>query len=70
MWGNVSEYAITPDGDYIVMGGSFIDDVADVDGSLRIPFTTEWNADDPQIPKSPWWLASNDWVGVRLVCDP
>ena len=70
VWGNVSEYAITPDGEYIVMGGSFIDDVADVDGSLRIPFTTEWNADDPQIPKSPWWLASNDWVGVRLVCDP
>ena len=70
VWGNVSEYAITPDGEYVVMGGSFIDDVADVDRSLRIPFTPEWNADDPQIPKSPWWLASNDWVGVRMVCDP
>ena len=21
-------------------------------------------------PKSVWWLASNDWVGVRVVCDP
>ncbi len=70
VWGNVSEYAIMPDGTYVVMGGSFIDEVADVDGSLRIPFTPQWNADDPQIPKSPWWLASNDWVGVRMVCDP
>jgi formylglycine-generating enzyme required for sulfatase activity len=70
LWGNVSEYATTSEGDYVVMGGSFIDPVEDVDGSLRIPFTPDWNADDPQIPKSPWWLASNDWVGVRVVCDP
>jgi len=70
VWGNVSEYAVTPDGGYVVVGGSFIDpvEVASVDGTT--PFTPEWNADDPQIPKSPWWLASNDWVGVRLVCDP
>lgn len=70
IWGNLSEYAIAPDGTWVVMGGSFIDPVADVGLDYRIPFTTDWNADDPQIPKSPWWLASNDWVGVRLVCDP
>ena len=70
IWGNLSEYAIAPDGTWVVMGGSFIDPVADVGLDYRIPFTTDWNADDPQIPKSPWWLASNDWVGVRLACDP
>ena len=70
VWGNISEYAITPAGEYVVMGGSFIDPAGDVGGDLRIPFTTDWNADDPQIPKSPWWLASNDWVGLRVVCDP
>jgi formylglycine-generating enzyme required for sulfatase activity len=70
VWGNLSEYAIAADGTWVVMGGSFIDPVADVGLDYRIPFTTDWNADDPQIPKSPWWLASNDWVGVRLVCDP
>ena len=69
-WGNLSEYAVAPDGTWVVMGGSFIDPVADVGLDYRIPFTTDWNADDPQIPKSPWWLASNDWVGVRLVCEP
>ena len=70
IWGNLSEYAIAPDGTWVVMGGSFIDPVADVGLDYRIPFTTDWNADDPQIPKSPWWLASNDWVGVRLASDP
>ena len=70
IWGNVSEYAVAPDGTYVAMGGSFKDLVADVALNYRMPFTVDWNADDPQIPKSPWWLASNDWVGVRLVCDP
>ena len=70
LWGNVSEYAVLPDGGYVVMGGSFIDPVEDVDAAYERPFTPDWNADDPQIPKSPWWLASNDWVGVRVVCDP
>lgn len=70
LWGNVSEYAIAEDGSYVVMGGSFIDPVDDVGLSYRKAFTPEWNADDPQIPKSPWWLASNDWVGLRVVCDP
>ena len=70
VWGNLSEYAVDPDGTWIVMGGSFVDPVEDVGLDYRIPFTTDWNADDPQIPKSPWWLASNDWVGVRLVSDP
>ena len=51
-----------PDGGYVVMGGSFIDPVEDVDAAYERPFTPDWNADDPQIPKSPWWLASNDWV--------
>lgn len=70
IWGNVSEYATTPDGSYVVVGGSFIDPVEDVSVDTATPFTPDWNADDPQIPKSPWWLASNDWVGIRVVCDP
>ena len=27
----------------------------------------DWNALDPQIPKSLWWLASADFVGIRVV---
>ena len=51
IWGNVSEYATTPDGEFVVVGGSFIDPVDGVDLDYRIPFTPDWNADDPQIPK-------------------
>ena len=70
IWGNVSEYAVKPDGTYVVMGGSFIDPAKDVSIDYSVPFTIDWNKDDPQIPKSPWWMASNDWVGIRVVCDP
>lgn len=69
LWGNVSEYVVKPDGTYAVMGGSFVDYAEDVSQDYSKPFTTDWNKDDPQIPKSPWWLASNDWVGIRVVCD-
>ena len=70
LWGNLAEYAIKPDGTYVVMGGSWIDPAEKVTIAYEIPFTPEWNKDDPQIPKSPWWLASNDWVGIRVVCEP
>jgi formylglycine-generating enzyme required for sulfatase activity len=26
-----------------------------------------WNAQDPQLPKSTWWLSDAQWVGFRLV---
>ena len=70
LWGNLAEYAVKPDGSYVVMGGSWVDPAEKVTIDYEIPFTTDWNKDDPQIPKSPWWLASNDWVGIRVVCEP
>ena len=70
LWGNLAEYAVTAEGNYVVLGGSWIDPAAKVDMNYEIPFTPDWNKDDPQIPQSPWWLASNDWVGIRVVCEP
>jgi hypothetical protein len=26
-----------------------------------------WKAQDPQLPKSVWWLSDAQWVGFRLV---
>ncbi|MFG0304751.1 MAG: formylglycine-generating enzyme family protein [Phycisphaerales bacterium JB040] len=31
---------------------------------------SHWNASDPQIPKSVWWLADCSWVGFRFVREP
>jgi len=70
LWGNLAEYALTPEGTYVVLGGSWVDPASSVTLDYEIPFTLEWNKDDPQIPKSPWWMASNDWVGIRVVCEP
>ena len=70
LWGNLAEYAVNPDGTYVVVGGSWIDPAEEVTMEYEKPFTTDWSADDPRIPKSIWWMASNDWVGIRLVCDP
>jgi hypothetical protein len=70
LWGNLAEFAVTPEGDYVVLGGSWMDPASEISIDYEKPFTTTWNKDDPQIPQSVWWLASNDWVGVRVVCDP
>lgn len=67
MNGNVAEWCVTGDGGAIVAGGSYLDDRDGVrfDASQRPQ--AAWNASDPQIPKSPWWLADASFVGLRVV---
>ena len=36
--------------------------------SGRVLPSEDWNASDPQIPKSVWWLADGGFVGFRVVC--
>ena len=48
-------------------GGSFRDEVVGFDS--RLEDTPAWNATDPQLPKSPWWLADADFVGFRILCE-
>jgi len=68
--GNVAEWALTPDGGALVMGGAFSDpDTKLAAGSAREP-SAAWNASDPQVPKSVWWLADANFVGFRIACDP
>lgn len=70
LFGNVGEWCDDARGKPIVCGGSYYDDP-----ELLTPDTTEkpsrdWNASDPQIPKSVWWLADCTWVGIRVVAEP
>ncbi len=70
--GNVAEWVAPKPGQRpkdgpLAMGGSFLDPSARCtsrDETLQEPF---WNASDPQIPKSVWWLADCDFVGFRVV---
>lgn len=68
MHGNAAEWCRVGDGG-VVRGGSFKDRAADVASSARREPSAAWNASDPQIPKSKWWLADAGFIGFRVVCE-
>jgi formylglycine-generating enzyme required for sulfatase activity len=65
--GNVAEWCAGADGKPVARGGSFLDETVGV--ASRRAQTPAWNASDPQIPKSRWWLADCNFVGFRVVCE-
>ena len=38
--------------------------------ATRLIPVPDWNATDPQIPKSVWWLADAPFAGFRVLCEP
>lgn len=69
MLGNVQEWCVAPDGTGVTRGGSYRDGPDKVNITHREPNNRAWNASDPQIPKSKWWLADGPFVGFRVVCE-
>jgi formylglycine-generating enzyme required for sulfatase activity len=70
MLGNVAEWVTPAEGDPVVKGGSWDDAAADVTCAARREQSSAWNATDPQLPKSRWWLPDAPFVGFRLVREP
>ncbi len=70
MLGNVQEWCVGPDGKPLTKGGSYRDAADAMTCAARVPQKSAWNASDPQIPKSQWWLADGPFVGFRVVCEP
>jgi formylglycine-generating enzyme required for sulfatase activity len=68
--GNVAEWVEGIDGEPVIKGGAFTDDAEDLRCSSRRKQTPAWNATDPQLPKSQWWLADAPFVGFRLIREP
>lgn len=70
MHGNVLEWCTRGEGKKPVgMGGCWRDPAPKlVSGAMQEQDST-WNASDPQIPKSKWWLSDGSFIGFRLVCD-
>ncbi|MDP7008605.1 MAG: SUMF1/EgtB/PvdO family nonheme iron enzyme [Phycisphaerales bacterium] len=64
--GNVGEWVSTQDGPRVV-GGSFRTPLEELGEPSILTPTKEWNQTDPQLPRSPWWLADADFVGLRIV---
>ncbi|MCY2958822.1 MAG: SUMF1/EgtB/PvdO family nonheme iron enzyme [Planctomycetota bacterium] len=68
--GNAAEWTVGAEGKGVLRGGSFKDPAEKAALSARLPDDPAFNATDPQIPKSVWWLADGPFAGFRVVCDP
>jgi formylglycine-generating enzyme required for sulfatase activity len=69
MAGNVAEWCAkdSKDAKDVARGGAFSEPANKMRSSARMICTADWNELDPQNPKSIWWLASADFVGLRVV---
>ena len=52
---------------HAVRGGSWNDPEADVRCTARVKSDAEWKRQDPQLPKSIWYMTDAQWLGFRLV---
>lgn len=69
MHGNVAEWCSTSDGKHVLRGGSFLDRKDEVTVAARKVPSRRWNASDPQLPRSKWWLADGPFAGFRVICE-
>lgn len=51
----------------VVRGGSWYDPPEELRSSLRIPSESNWQVQDPQKPRSLWYLSDAMWLGFRVV---
>lgn len=73
MLGNVGEWVQpkTEDQEWAILrGGHWEKPINEIRNASRDEESPEWNDMDPNQPKSIWWLASANWTGIRLVCEP
>ncbi len=70
MQGNTGEWATDAEGKPVLCGGAFNDKAELLVPTTRRRQTPAWQATDPQLPKSRWWLADGKFIGFRIVCEP
>ena len=51
----------------VARGGSWYDPAEELRSARRIYSDPNWQAQDPQIPKSLWYLSDAYWLGIRIV---
>jgi formylglycine-generating enzyme required for sulfatase activity len=52
---------------HVTRGGSYDDPSSRLRSAARKGSSRAWKMQDPQLPKSVWWLSDAPWVGFRLV---
>jgi len=50
-----------------VRGGSWNDPPEMLRCSARVPSDASWKQQDPQLPKSIWYMTDAQWLGFRLI---
>lgn len=68
MLGNLAEWVNAAEKP-VAMGGHFMSKAPEVTAESRLEQTPKWNENDPQNPKSKWWLSSAPFIGFRVVCE-
>lgn len=67
MLGNVAEWVIRLDGTEAVAGGSYKDEIEDVNSSAREVYSKAWQRHDPQSPQGKSWFSDGGHLGFRIV---
>ena len=52
---------------HAVRGGAWHSDETRVTCTVRVPSDPSWKRQDPQLPKSVWYMTDAQWLGFRLV---
>jgi sulfatase modifying factor 1 len=68
---NVTNPLVTEGDEWVVRGGNYTSDAADLRSAAR-DFTKHeaWLKTDPQQPQSIWWYSDIRGIGFRVVCEP
>jgi formylglycine-generating enzyme required for sulfatase activity len=69
VWEWCSEGADKTNAKGVVRGGGYLSKLAEIHPGARAEQTPKWNENDPQNPKSKWWLSNAPFVGFRVVCE-
>lgn len=69
MHGNAKEWCQGADGKPVTRGGGWRDAAELLRCDARVAQLPAWNASDPQVPKSPWWLSDGPFVGFRVLLE-
>ncbi|MDI6827965.1 MAG: SUMF1/EgtB/PvdO family nonheme iron enzyme [Armatimonadota bacterium] len=67
MLGNVAEWCTDLSGKPVLCGGAFDDIAKTISPSARKYQDDSWQANDPQSPKSKWWLSDAPFAGFRVI---
>lgn len=68
---SVTDPLVTDGEEWVVRGGNYTSDAADVRSASRDYTKHEaWLKTDPQQPQSIWWYSDIRGIGFRVVCDP